>query len=777
MRHAFLAQFVEHKSTRRAVMCHAEVVHRVALQRRAFTTWKKFHSSWQSMRTEMAPRKVKWYLVLRRILLEWRTVIHVLKIERQQYERATFHHSHALNKKVLLSWHAAMVQSSSRRIQNASLVEWGSQQLDKLRRHGWLIRWRARFVAVQVYKDQYEFARHHHVQSLLHRAFSLWRKYHQSLRICGEKAQRVCFVRRCFHTWRQKLVLRNREVEETAEALWHWAFILQGKVFTAWLRYTEQHRHKRAREAEALAQFHRHLLRRGVAKLLQHRAKAIERRPGVPVASQARSLHNVNRVVHRCAMHWKRQALRDKGSQPAGKTLGLKASSIAGKTVSLSSLQSCLVSQKVSDLSIPPTSSLLDTLSICAKARPRPRHPSFLASSLLREGLLEPGSISVSLDACRTGSGSSLPESCARGRQLAYTDRNVGVAIDDGLAKPPTSGVIVAGRDVPTSSRLRADRPWPQTVNFPARSGRDKGMWQPSEPSPVRCFPQGRVGQPAMRATPQAAHELRLSTLTDVTSDSEPNQGDGSPLSSSIPLMDKLLPPSYFLQPASIQVTKMTCKQQGRDIFQTGLHGPPQASLRLPQQPGPQDCHFRREEECVANISEFYKNEEPRRWVMDEDRNEGKKAQGCGFEDSRDQVKDDHGGVSAWPVGLRTMMEILTELQTFHDTRTKLRSLRRQSLLLQSWLDGFEFSNGERDRRPEGEEQTAKEFNQELQELYQKQEDLAARVHRDWPRVRTLALQVQQMHTHVSPPTLEIPQHLQGPTGRLHCHHPATEPK
>ena len=58
---------------------------------------------------------------------------------------------------------------------------------------------------------------------------------------------------------------------------------------------------------------------------------------------------------------------------------------------------------------------------------------------------------------------------------------------------------------------------------------------------------------------------------------------------------------------------------------------------------------------------------------MDEDRNEGKKAQGCGFEDSRDQVKDDHGGVSAWPVGLRTMMEILTELQTFHDTRTKLR--------------------------------------------------------------------------------------------------------
>uniref|UniRef100_UPI00358E8143 protein SFI1 homolog isoform X2 n=1 Tax=Myxine glutinosa TaxID=7769 RepID=UPI00358E8143 len=725
-------KFVEHNSARRAVMCRAEVAHRVASQRRAFTTWKKFHSSRNSKRTERAAHpKAKWDLVLRRILLGWRTVMRVVKTERQQHERATLHHSFTLKKQVLLSWHDAMVRSSARRIQNASLAEWGSQHLDKLRRHRCLMRWRARFEAVQVYKDRCELARCHHARSLLCRAFSVWRKYHR------------LWIHRA-------LVLRNREVEATAEALWHWAFILQGKVFAAWLRYTEQRRQKRAMEAKALVQFRCHLLRRGVAKLLQHRAKAIETRARVPVASRVRSPRNVNDVVHRCAARWKRRALGDKGSRPAGKTLGPEASSISGQTVSLRSLQSSWVSQKVSKLPMPPTSSLLDTLSIGAKARPRPRHPSFLASSLQREGLLEPASISVGLDTWRTGSGSSLTESCASGLHLGYTDRHVADAIHSGLATPPASRVIVAGGDPPTPSGPRADKPWPQTVSFPATSAPDNGMWQPSEPSPVQCFPQGHAGQPAVRANPQAANEFTLSGLPDATSACEPNQGHGSPLSSSILLMDKLLPPSYFLQPASFQVT---CKQQGRAVFQTGLHGPSQASLHLPQ-----DFHFGREEQCVANISKHHEHEEPRHWVMDEDKNEGNKAYGYGFEDSCDRGKDDHGGGSPWPISLRNMMEILTELQTFHDTQTKLRSLRRQSLVLQSWLDGFQFSNGERAHRPEGEELTAQEFNQELQELYQEQEDLGARVHHEWPRVQTLAILVQQMRSRTSPPTVEMPE-------------------
>uniref|UniRef100_W5M004 SFI1 centrin binding protein n=1 Tax=Lepisosteus oculatus TaxID=7918 RepID=W5M004_LEPOC len=114
-----------------------------------------------------------------------------------------------------------------------------------------------------------------------------------------------------------KLLARRGEEEQTVEALWHWSFALQGKVFDAWRGFVLDRRRKSARLGRAVEVYRQELLREGVVRILRHTADMARFRTALAEQSQTQSALRLQRLVRRCAMLWKRRALsRGRGQRP-----------------------------------------------------------------------------------------------------------------------------------------------------------------------------------------------------------------------------------------------------------------------------------------------------------------------------------------------------------------------------------------------------------------------------------------------------------------------------
>nr|KAF6404088.1 SFI1 centrin binding protein [Molossus molossus] len=304
--------------------------HSARLLRWAWNRWREtYQSRVRSILQEVASRESQHKRqLLRDVLHRWRenTVAHMEEAEKTS--RAVAHYRRSLCFKVLVQWReAASVQIYYRQQEDCAVRE-AQKVLDRRCLRTWFWHWRDRGQRAAQQRAQLERAAQHHRRQLLLQGLDRWKVHHLGCirkRLLQRQGARLLvhtLVRSCFLQWRQQLVNRRREQQDTARALWFWAFSLQAKVWAAWLGFVQERRRKKARLERAVQTYHQQLLQEGVMRLLRFAAGMKALRQQLHCQQQVQAAHSLHRAVHRCAMLWKRKVLGPgRGPQPPTSTM------------------------------------------------------------------------------------------------------------------------------------------------------------------------------------------------------------------------------------------------------------------------------------------------------------------------------------------------------------------------------------------------------------------------------------------------------------------------
>ncbi|XP_065745450.1 protein SFI1 homolog isoform X3 [Phocoena phocoena] len=283
---------------------------------RALQTWGVYQSRVRSVLQEVAARESRHERrLLRGALRRWRENAVAQADEAKKASRAAAHYKRTLCSKVLIAWREAVSVQIYYRQQEGQAVRDAQVALNRGCLRIWFRRWRDRSWSTAQQRVQMERVMQLYRRQLLLQAMARWKVHHLSCirkRLLQRQAARLLaqtLSRTCFHQWRQQLANRRREQQDTARALWFWAFSLQAKVWAAWLGFVLEMRRKKARQERAVQAYHQQLLREGVTRLLCFAAGMKAFRQQLHAQQQVQAAHSLHRVVRRCATLWKQKAL------------------------------------------------------------------------------------------------------------------------------------------------------------------------------------------------------------------------------------------------------------------------------------------------------------------------------------------------------------------------------------------------------------------------------------------------------------------------------------
>ncbi|KAJ7999783.1 hypothetical protein DPEC_G00198010 [Dallia pectoralis] len=310
-------EYVQHKREKNSRLNQMDSYHENQLLKCTFQSWKVFHLQTQQVFEYVEERyTLHQQQLLRRFLHVWKDSAAQLAGARGREMRAETHYQHCVQAKVLLAWRKATLCALSRRHQQRETLSRAQDHIDKVLQQVTFRRWRERTRDVLEETTATEKAQRHHQQSILSRTFSSWnmyKKHQQRYEVMKETGYLVLRLKTCrlyFTRWKIELQHRRTEHEKTDLALWHWSLSLQAKVLEAWRFWVAEQHRKQDRLTQA-AQFYRdQLLREGVVHILTHTAHMSSFNTDIALYSQEQSSRRIQRVVLRCAMRWKQQALR-----------------------------------------------------------------------------------------------------------------------------------------------------------------------------------------------------------------------------------------------------------------------------------------------------------------------------------------------------------------------------------------------------------------------------------------------------------------------------------
>ncbi|XP_059975490.1 protein SFI1 homolog isoform X7 [Mesoplodon densirostris] len=303
--------------TERTGRARAARFHAAQLLCWAWSRWREvYQSRVRSVLQEVAARESQHERrLLRGALRRWRENAVAQADEAKKASRAAAHYRRTLCSKVLIAWREAVSVQIYYRQQEGQAVRDAQVALNRGCLRTWFRRWRDRSRSAAQQRIQMERVAQHYRRQLLLQAMAQWKVHHLSCirkRLLQRQAAQLLaqtLSRTCFHQWRQQLADRRREQQDTARALWFWAFSLQAKVWTAWLGFVLEMRRKKARQERAVQAYHQQLLREGVARLLCFAAGMKAFRQQLHAQQQVQAAHSLHRVVRRCATVWKQKAL------------------------------------------------------------------------------------------------------------------------------------------------------------------------------------------------------------------------------------------------------------------------------------------------------------------------------------------------------------------------------------------------------------------------------------------------------------------------------------
>ncbi|XP_040602788.1 protein SFI1 homolog isoform X2 [Mesocricetus auratus] len=368
----------------------------------ALQKWLTFQDRVRSVLQEVAARERQHNRqLLRRVLRRWRenTMARVHMAKKTSQARAQY--SRTLCAKVLVQWREVTSMQIYYREKEAAALREAQKALGRGRLRNWFQRWQVYSHRAAQQRSHLEQAALYHRQQLLKEAMARWRAHHlgcvRKKRLQQQSAQLLAqrLGRACFCQWRTQLAARKQEQWSTARALWFWAFSLQAKVWTAWLRFIFERRRKKARLEQAVEAYHRQLLQEGTTRLLRFAAGMKASRQQLQTQQQVQAAHSLHRAVRHCAELWKKKVLgpgmmsQPPAPIPLSRRVTFKDSILSG--VAAEAGDAALETKK---LQAPPSQGILGSLAVAAGepcwlelneahvSRKQPRRPSFLLERL-----------------------------------------------------------------------------------------------------------------------------------------------------------------------------------------------------------------------------------------------------------------------------------------------------------------------------------------------------------------------------------------------------------
>uniref|UniRef100_A0A8C8ACE8 SFI1 centrin binding protein n=1 Tax=Otus sunia TaxID=257818 RepID=A0A8C8ACE8_9STRI len=272
-------EYVGHQREKWRKLVQADMHYRHMLLGKTLAAWKSYQLNVQRILYQVAEKeKQHTRLLLRQLLCTWRENALVLIHEAKAATRADEHYRRAILSKVLLQWsHAASLRVYCRKQKVTAVME-ARKRLDIVRLQTLFLHWKELTRECLMLRAQQHRAVQHHQQHLLQKYLVKWKKYHQQYlgkMLLQRQADQLMTHRLCsasFSCWKTRLLQQRWEKQKTVQALWHWSFSLQRKVFDAWLRFAKEQQQKKDLTEKATGVYHAALLREGVTRVSRYTA-------------------------------------------------------------------------------------------------------------------------------------------------------------------------------------------------------------------------------------------------------------------------------------------------------------------------------------------------------------------------------------------------------------------------------------------------------------------------------------------------------------------------
>ncbi|KAM4049184.1 protein SFI1 homolog [Anomaloglossus baeobatrachus] len=376
--------FVAYRHRKRQMILCANVHRQQRLLSRALDAWKHYHRNTQNVLQEVACKERHHKeSILRAAVHTWRNQATAQIGEKMQTDIAEHHYRNRILRQVLQSWREAAYIQACGREQTSQEVKVATECLQKGKLCRMFLYWREHSEISKREGMKMKIAAQHDKRRILMTCVKNWKVYHA---LCLRKKllqrqQMICSRHRlCLYHWRrwhQMLLEKRRQDKQTIQALWHWSFNLQGKVFDYWLAYVHESRRKKQRLAMAIEVYRTDLLREGVTRILQFSSGMKHFRSQRSTQNQLKEVHIQNMAVRRCAMIWKEKVFKKNPQISPQKKVTFQ--------LPVTHMQS---REDFNCTPVPGGELTLSTIPALRKDRLKPRTPDFLLQSLEREGLL-----------------------------------------------------------------------------------------------------------------------------------------------------------------------------------------------------------------------------------------------------------------------------------------------------------------------------------------------------------------------------------------------------
>ncbi|XP_069789174.1 protein SFI1 homolog isoform X3 [Narcine bancroftii] len=351
-------QYVQKKHERRKKqMCADTHFHQVLLCK-SLNRWKVYLQNSRQILYKVEEKENKWKSNLLRFSFStWKQNAHALADEARKAARVDHHFNSVLLSKVFGCWRDVTSIQVYQRLQKDKVVLEAKQHIEFVTKCPAQIsmmnvhlqhvfsHWKRLSKLAVTQRGKLVAASQHYGLKIIKKCLMSWKLYHgHCLRIMLLQRQGQWFqayrLNRCYFTdWKLKLLDKRREDKETAVSLWHWSLSLQGKknpsncmrlkmtlsisfqfpnfkichlprnVFDAWLMYVKEQQRKKSRIAKAVENYQSHLLRTGVAAILQFTSDMMQLRNHIAAEHQVKTAYSLHQIVYHYAMVWKQRTL------------------------------------------------------------------------------------------------------------------------------------------------------------------------------------------------------------------------------------------------------------------------------------------------------------------------------------------------------------------------------------------------------------------------------------------------------------------------------------
>ncbi|XP_028391403.1 protein SFI1 homolog [Dendronephthya gigantea] len=353
-------------------------------------SWKIYCEEWRAVKSFVEEKKVFHDQTTLRLRFEcWRENAGCLRKSKEHYQISFRHWKSKIITRIFSAWQSYAEDRSWKRQQAFRRIVEAKRHLERGKLCRAFCQWKKEYRFKVSSNEKWMIAAEHWKRNVLKHSFDVLKKY----RFLGYRKQVLRQQCMLYHNeriialhwkvWRSKYAERKKFLKKSHMALWMWSFCLQRKAFVAWFHYVEEKKRKKIAINEALTRRRQRLHKVTVIHWIKFATYFMAERERFAATRHIQLSQNVQRCVQKCAIHWRRRTVRNRGKRRQITSLNRPIATSFDKNITT-------VKEVHARTSVP---------DIAPVKRPQPRVPEYLRESFNLSELSEhPPSSTVAED-------------------------------------------------------------------------------------------------------------------------------------------------------------------------------------------------------------------------------------------------------------------------------------------------------------------------------------------------------------------------------------------